>query len=185
MKTEFKLGDKVQAIASPHEGIAEVVVIDENDDPPTIGIQYPGNNEIYYFKGELLGFLKKVEETVAKPKVQLKAGDIVRFGGVEYELKPSIIHLDYPFKIAISSQFHYLFTMDGRISTDHTEPVLTLVRRVETEKKWVKKRHYGAIFKYEDNFRCLGLFETKVDISGFSNPQFFYGWEPVEIEVLE
>lgn len=181
MKTEFKVGDKVQAIASPHEGIAEVVVIDENDDPPTIGIQYPGNNEIYYFKGELLGFLKKVEETVEKPKVQFKVGDIVRFGGVEYPLKSSGMET-FPFEIVTpAGVFHFL--SDGRLSSTHTEPVLTLVRLAEAEKKWVKKTVYRRV-----NFTIGYGTVIDEDIHFKKDEEISYpqvGWQTIEIEVLE
>ncbi len=69
-------------------------------------------------------------------KFEFRDGDVVNFGGVVGEVTLSESK-DYPVKIKNSNGLHLeSFTIDGRLYTDHTEPLLKLVSR---PKKKVKK----------------------------------------------
>lgn len=85
-------------------------------------------------------------------KQEFKAGDIVRYiptGDKEYILEDSINNI-YPLLIKSID----IFTLDGRMSTDHTHPLLILIRRPEAKKKW-----YQVFYKYHGEMpeiaRCL------------------------------
>ena len=87
-------------------------------------------------------------------KQEFKAGDIVRYipmGDKEFVLEESGEGL-YPLKI---SEYYESFTKDGRYSSEHTHPLLILIRRPEEKRKW-----YQVVYKCHGNkmpeiARCL------------------------------
>lgn len=86
-------------------------------------------------------------------KQEFKAGDIVRYipmGNEEYVLEDSINNI-YPLLIkSIVS-----FTLDGRVLTEHTHPLLILIRRPEEKKKWYQVFYKSHNDEMPDSAACL------------------------------
>ena len=87
-------------------------------------------------------------------KQEFKAGDLVRYipmGDKEYVLEDSIDNI-YPLLIKSIGTF----TLDGRMSADHTHPLLILIRRPEEEKKkWYQVFYKCHNEEMPDNASCL------------------------------
>lgn len=65
---------------------------------------------------------------------EFKVGDIVEFGGLEGEVaKMFDLQCEYPVKVKLSSGEDVYFTIDGKLNSSHTKPLLKKVK--ETKKK--------------------------------------------------
>lgn len=94
-------------------------------------------------------------------KQHFMAGDIVRYipmGEKEYVLEGNASD-SFPLSIKHVS----IFTLDGRISTYHTHPLLILIRRPEE-----KKKYYQVFYKMQSEER------PDVSPSLYENEEDFY-----------
>ena len=94
-------------------------------------------------------------------KQHFMAGDIVHFipmGDKEFVLESNVSDL-FPLFIKNLN----CFTLDGKVNTDHTHPLLILIRRPEEKKKW-----YQVFYKLNSNER------PNVSTSLYENEEEFY-----------
>ena len=104
---------------------------------------------------------------------EFKAGDIVHFiptGNKEYVLEESGDDL-YPLRL---SECYEILTKDGRYSSEHTHPLLILIRRPEEKKKW-----YQVIYKFKFNKRPVAsasLYENEEDFYTYGIPKDKLEW---------
>jgi hypothetical protein len=92
---------------------------------------------------------------------EFMAGDIVRYipmGDKEYVLEDNM-GITYPLFIKDINTF----TIDGRISTNHTHPLLILIRRPEQKRKW-----------YQVFYKMLNSEIPLASICLYENEEHFY-----------